>query len=405
MENIRKYKYVKAFMLCMVFILFGFTRLWQLTELPRGLHIDEAAMAYDAWSLSQYGVDRHLKSWPVYLANFGGGQSSLYSFLCAFLFKLFGYNIWLVRFPAVMFSLLNVIFGMKLVRNIYPQNEYLPTATGYLLVLCPYFIMSSRFGLDCNLMLGMSTVFLYCLMRAIGSGKIIRYAVAGMAGGILLYTYALVYVILPLFLVLMILYLLRVKKFLLKGWLTMSVPLGILAFPLVLVQIVNIFDLPEFQLGCFTITKLDTYRLSEVGSFQIEKMILALHSIFLNDDLAYNSIPGYPNLYGVTIVFWAVGLLAALVKIIRSLRCRKMENLAIGLFWFLCVFWLECHVASNVNKINGIFFTVILLAVAGMTTLADACSRFAVICHNRLSFGGVNIRRSFQRELNTSLHL
>lgn len=369
----------------MVFVLFGFTRLWQLTELPRGLHIDEAGMAYDAWSLSQYGVDRHLKSWPVYLANYGGGQSSLYAFLCALLFKGFGYSIWLVRFPAVVFSLLNLVFGMKLVRKIYPQSEFLPVISGFLLVICPYFIMASRFGLDCNLMLGMSTVFLYCFTAAIESGKIYQYVLAGIAGGILLYTYALVYVILPLFLLLMFLYLLRVKKFSLKGWFVMAVPLGILAFPLILVQIVNYFDLPEFRIGCFTITKLSAYRFSEVGRFQAGKMALALRSIFLNDDLVYNSTTKYANLYGITIAFCITGLLTALRKMICSVKSRRPENLTIVLLWFASVFCLECHIASNVNKVNGIFYTAVVLAATGMKTLAEAVNGFVLICRRKLA--------------------
>lgn len=38
------------------------SRLWRLDTLPFGLHLDEAGMAYDAWCLSQYGVDRYQTS-------------------------------------------------------------------------------------------------------------------------------------------------------------------------------------------------------------------------------------------------------------------------------------------------------------------------------------------------------
>ena len=57
-----------------VFAVFIITRLWRLMDIPFGLHTDETSMAYSAWCLSQYGVDRHLNSMPVYLLNFGGGQ-------------------------------------------------------------------------------------------------------------------------------------------------------------------------------------------------------------------------------------------------------------------------------------------------------------------------------------------
>lgn len=191
---------------------FGLTRLILLMELPAGYHIDEAGMAYDAWCLAQYGVDRYLKSWPAYLTNFGGGQSSLYAFLCAFLFKIFGWHTFLVRVPAVLFSMLNVIFGFKIARKIYSRDSYLPYAVGALLVICPYFILAGRFGLDCNLMLGMSTVFLYFFLKALENGMYKSYLVAGIMGGLVLYTYALTYIILPLFLVMSLLYCVRVKK-------------------------------------------------------------------------------------------------------------------------------------------------------------------------------------------------
>ena len=241
---------------------FGLTRLALLMELPAGLHIDEAGMAYDAWCLSQYGVDRYLKSWPVYLNNFGGGQSSMYAFLCAFLFKIFGWHSFLIRVPGCVFSLLNLVFGVKIARRIYPENNYMPYAVGVLLVICPYFILAARFGLDCNLMLGMSTMFLYFFIRALENGTLINYVAAGIMGGLVLYTYVLAYIILPLFLIMNLLYCLRIRRLEWKKWFAMAVPMGILAAPLIAVQIVNMFDLQEMTWGIFTITKLEIYRAS-----------------------------------------------------------------------------------------------------------------------------------------------
>lgn len=116
-EKNRKRQIISLVLWSILLVGFGLTRLIHLMELPAEYHIDEAGMAYDAWCLSQYGVDRYLKSWPVYLINFGGGQSSLYAFLCAFLFKIFGWHTFLIRMPAVLFSLLTLIFGVKLHRK------------------------------------------------------------------------------------------------------------------------------------------------------------------------------------------------------------------------------------------------------------------------------------------------
>lgn len=352
--------------LVLIALSFGITRLWQLNILPFGMHMDEAGMAYDAWCLATYGVDRWLKSWPVYMTNFYSGQSSMYAFLCAGLFWVFGYSIWLVRLPAVLFSLFTLVFGMKLARYIYPDDTFLSWLLGLLVTFCPYFVMSGRLALDCNLMLGMSTVFLYMLATAIDTGKYWRYVVCGLAGGLLLYTYALTYLILPLFLLLVLIYVIVVRKFSFDKWLLMAIPLGLLATPLIMVQIVNYFDLPEMKLGIFTITKLPGYRVSEIGSFQLEKLGVALRSIFVGDGYTFDSIPGIWNLYAITVVLFVVGFASTLIQVIRMLRKRKLTLYALPLFWFLVILMIESHISTNSYRINGIFLVVALMAVEGV---------------------------------------
>ena len=64
-------KYYKV----IVFILFiftAFTSVFKLGEVPYGLHVDEAGMAYDAISILKYNVDRYLNKFPIYLINYGG---------------------------------------------------------------------------------------------------------------------------------------------------------------------------------------------------------------------------------------------------------------------------------------------------------------------------------------------
>lgn len=63
-------KYYK-FLIFVLFALTFFTSTYKLGEVPYGLHVDEAGMAYDAISISQYGVDRYLNKLPVYLINYG----------------------------------------------------------------------------------------------------------------------------------------------------------------------------------------------------------------------------------------------------------------------------------------------------------------------------------------------
>lgn len=57
-------------------------------DIPRGWNVDEAGIAYDAWCIAKYGVDRFRYPYPVMFMNYGGGgQSSLYTYMTAILFK------------------------------------------------------------------------------------------------------------------------------------------------------------------------------------------------------------------------------------------------------------------------------------------------------------------------------
>ncbi len=192
----------------------------------------------------------------------------------------------------------------------------------------------------------------------------------GNYGGVMLYTYAIAYLALPLFLLLSFLYALRVKKFSLSRWSCMAVPLGILAFPLLLEQYINAFNLEEMHLGIFTITKLDEYRVAEIGLPGWENFTESLNSIFIGDRFPYNSIPGYPNLYYITIPLALTGLLHHLRRLWKSLKNRDLLSGVYPLFWFLVMlFTMSCVTVPNTNKVNGIFFAVVYLAVDGIYVL------------------------------------
>lgn len=350
--------------------LFLFTRFYLILELPWGIHIDEAGMAYDAWCLSEFGYDRHLLSWPLYLKNFGGGQSSLYAFLTAGFFKLFGYHLFWVRLPGIIFSALTVLFGAKIVRFIYPDKKWLFIVTAGLLTICPYFVLASRFGLDCNLFLGASTMFLYCFIRAMDSGKYKFYIWAGIAGGVTLYTYAISYMIVPAFLVLSFVYALVTKKFALKKWLVMAIPMGVLAAPLMAIQIINMFDLPQKTLfGIFTLTKLEFYRASEIGMPTFANIKNLILSMFKDDPWPYNSVPGFFQLYWMSIPLFATGFITTFVRLFKAL-CKKTHKLEAYLSgWFLVCFLIGMVTETNSNKINAIFFVTIYFVVEGIHTI------------------------------------
>ena len=351
--------------------IFAVTRLWRLLTIPSGFHSDEAGMAYDAWCLAQYGVDRYLKSFPLYLTNFGEGQSALYAYLTAGLFKLFGFHEILIRIPGVFFSFLNLIFGMLLVRKIFPDRPYLVLSAGFLITICPYFVLAARFGLDCNLMLGASSVFLYLFACALDSGKYKYYILAGIAGGITLYTYILSYLMVPLFLLLS----LCIRKFSMQKWVAMAIPMFLLAFPLIMTQLINLLDLEEMHFGIFTLTKLNGYRASELQSFSFDSFKLVLNDIFIGDMWIHNSIPGIPNMYWISIPLVLIGLVHTAYRTVIAFRNRRLDIRILALWWFLSVFYVVCHITPCINQLNSIF-TVLVLFIVDALSLIPSMKRW-----------------------------
>ena len=150
---VKKYWYSAAILL--LFLIAVFLRVYRLENLPDVLHIDEAGLGYNAWCLAHYGTDRYLNVRPFYPQNFYGGQSPLYTYLLALLIRTVGQgnlSLTLLKIPAVLASLLLFFVGTKSIRLVFDDQKW-SIAAAFLLAVCPYYIMSARFALDCNLML------------------------------------------------------------------------------------------------------------------------------------------------------------------------------------------------------------------------------------------------------------
>ena len=143
-------KYFKLIIIIFL-LLIVISRLYKFGELPNAIHLDEAGESYDAYSLANYGTDRYLNSFPVYLINFGGGQSALYAYLDAFLIKITGQdNIFITRLPELLMFLMAIFLIYKLVNKM--QDKKTALLVTFLVIICPWHIIQSRFGLDCNLL-------------------------------------------------------------------------------------------------------------------------------------------------------------------------------------------------------------------------------------------------------------
>jgi hypothetical protein len=240
--------------------------------------------------------------------------------------------------------------------------------------------MSARFGLESYLMLPFSTVFLYYCLKAIEKQTVKSYILCGVFGGVLLYTYALSYIVLPLFLLLLFIYLVYLKRIKIKQGVAFVLPLAMLATPLILVQMVNRFQLKEFKIGIFTITKLLLYRSEEIAiSNVISNMKTLIKCILAYDWLPYNSAKQFGNLHWISIPFIMIGVLVALYETVLSIKNKSFHPTVLIVFWATAEFVMGCLLGGNgpnTNKLNGIFFCMLYFLIQGILYIIQKASKW-----------------------------
>ena len=126
---------------------------FKLGEVPAGLHVDEAGMAYDAMALAKDGMDRFGYHNPVYLINFGGGQNALYTYLASIVVRVFGFSIWAIRIPAVVMALVAAGVLYALMRRAKGKLAALTSLA--LMAILPFAVMHARWGLESYLLFPM----------------------------------------------------------------------------------------------------------------------------------------------------------------------------------------------------------------------------------------------------------
>ena len=131
-----------------VFALGIFLRCFMLTQLPAGLHQDEAFAGYEAWCLLNYGTDSHGYINPVYFISWGSGMNALYSYMSIPFVALFGLVPLATRLPQCIFGCLSLIVFYAILKK---TNEKMALSGLLLLAINPWHIMMSRWGLESNL--------------------------------------------------------------------------------------------------------------------------------------------------------------------------------------------------------------------------------------------------------------
>lgn len=383
-------KYKVFFIL--IFIIALILNTYKLGIIPSGVNCDEAGMTYDAYAIANYGTDRFQNKYPVYFTNYGDGQNALYTYLTSILIKVFGnYNTLIIRVPALIISMAEVVISYLLVKQFRSKKESLLFML--LVTISPWHIMKSRWALESYLLSPFLLFSIFALVKAIKDEKykILKYVISGILFGITLYTYAISYIVIPLFLSLMLIYLIVLKKVKVKEVIALAIPLCILALPLVLVQLVQ-KDIIKPIYSFITIQKLFKYRVGELSLAKFSENLGTLKYALFCDKMNYNSIAGFGTLYYIGTISMIAGLINIAIKylseIIKRIRNRvkyteenkenKELNLdIIMLLMFISNFIITILTDMNANKLNGIFISATYFELVTLRSLYK---------YNKLSF-------------------
>ncbi|EOL43579.1 hypothetical protein [Enterococcus caccae] len=367
-----------------------FTRYININQLP-GLQIDEAMSGYDTWALAKYGTDSALNSWPIYLIGYGTGPSAFYTYLSLPFVKILGLSLVSTRLAMVCLSSITILIVMWTLLRLNLSKK-LTLSIFFMLIISPWHMLISRFGLDANVAPHLLLVAL-CLvlvgMNESGKKQTIFYSVAICLIGLTSYAYLATWYFLPLFLLFLLGYFLKNRYLNKMQIVILMVVLIVTIIPIVIFAYVQ-------YVGQETITIFGVTFAKMIGSQSEGQTILFKDDIwgaFLGnlqrilgfllsgrDGLIFSSIHGFGFMYNLA------GLLLACLGWIKMRKEKSpFSQLTIG--WFVCSLPLLLIIVPVVHHWNVVMFPLIIMMGYGLASLHSIENK--TIFRNSIAFFSV----------------
>ena len=342
-----------------------FARVYQFGLVPCGLNQDEAYAGYEAWLLLSYGADTAGYHFPVYLPAWGSGMNALETYLMMPFIAIFGLKVWVIRLPQLIVSLLSLWVVYLLLRR--TVNERVGLITMFMLAICPWHIIMSRWGLESNLAPGFLLFGLYFFVRGLDDQR--YFILSALMYGLSLYAYAVIWIFVPVVILLLCVYCLCCGKLRFDKNIVISIAvLFVLALPLMLFLAINYGFMNEICLPFVSIPELDSMRAGEISINGLDTVLDSYKHIFIeqNDGFIWNSPEKYGLFYYISIPFAVLGLAFCIKQAVIAAKSKAfcaevllLVQLVVGLVMF---FVLDV----NVNRVNLVFIPFVIMASLGV---------------------------------------
>lgn len=357
-------------------------RAWDFGNIPAGFNQDGAMAAVDAKALADYGTDRYGMKWPVQFTAWGYGQMSvLLSYLMIPFIKIGGLNEVTARLPMLVLSMFGLAALYGFIKSSFDRTTALIIL--FLAAINPWHIMQSRWAMDCNAFPHFFIIGCYLLAR--GSLNI-RYLYLSMVSfALCMYCYGVAFFTVPFFLLFIAIYTLLNKTFHIKNIL---ISIGIYSFislPVWLVMVINFLRLPTIQTPIFTLAFFpDSVRSGDIlffssrfsDQFRDNLQALLNTTILQRPDLPWNALDNYGTQYqfALPLVILGIGSILTILFTHKKNDPEVQSIKKLGVVIVLCGLaiglWTGLVIAAvNVNRINIIYYFLIIFAGIGLTQL------------------------------------
>lgn len=391
-----------------VILIGAFVRFYSLTAIPYGLQQDEASIAYEAFSLLKYGVDRNLYPYPVYPITWGsGGGSPIMIYLTMLTDAIFGVNVWSLRIVPAFLGVLTLILFYLILLELFDDLMAI-TGTAFL-AICPWHVILSRWSLDSNTVPFWVALALLFFIKATKSQKTHMYMLAAAAFSLCLYSYGSSTIIIPLTILMSCTYAMVRKVLSFKQLCLSFLAFLVVAAPIGYFYMVNYFGLPEIFTSFFSVNKFTFNRIGSVflssGDTPLESLIINLKGLSLtltigNDDneMMCNYVPGFATLlkYTFPVTFLGIGIMIRYV--IRSLRKKVVEIIrieqdstlsrnikiasngtarapfrhdAVILFMLIAALILNLLIIQDINRMVFMFLPLVYFFIRGLAAIKN----------------------------------
>lgn len=359
-----------------------------LQDIPTGVNQDEAMGAVDAWALSQYGTDRFGMQLPVHFTAWEYGHMSvLLAYSMVPFIKLFGFSTFVIRIPMVLYSVMGIGLIYLIAKKFFSQKQAL--AIMAFCAINPWHFMQSRWSLDCNVFPHIFLLAFYLLLCGLEKKKYLYLSMV--VFGLTFYCYGIAVYTVPVFLFVYAAWCLWQKQLKWKEVLISVCLFFAVALPEILTMFINMFGLETIHIAGFTIPYFpDSIRSNDIlflnFSFaQLGKNALCLlKQVFLQfPDHLFNTLPGFGPMYHISTPFMLIGIVAFVKRFFanKDLRTKTIDLALLG-FLIMGIWAGLITYEVNVNRINIIFYPLMMLTIYGICTFIGWLSKYAVYLRN-----------------------